>query len=71
MFAIYCNLQELQHLPESEQYLFTNFSWKPHPAYNHCMEIQFSDEDQLDARGLYHELWKNRFHLPSLNRNWI
>ena len=72
-FAIYANKQELEHLPEEAQYLFRNFSWKTHPAYLHCVELSFpeDDEGQLEAYGVYHELWKYRFDLPSLTRSWI
>lgn len=70
-FNIYANKQELQNLPEDSEYLFCNFQWKHHPAYQHCMELSFSDEDQDEAIATYHELWKVRLHLPSLQRNWV
>ena len=72
-FEIYCNLQELQHLPESDSYLFYNYGWKHHPAFQHVMVLQFPDTDDnyiTEAMGVYHELWKFRFDLPSLKRSW-
>lgn len=67
-FRIWCNLQELQNL--SESYLFHNYEWIKHPAFPHVMEIEFPADDYCEAAGLYHELWKNRFDLPSLVRSW-
>jgi hypothetical protein len=72
-FAIYANQQELQHLPEDVQYLVCNYPWKHHPAYAHCMELVFPDTEdgQMEAYAVYHELWHFRHDLPSLQRSWI
>ncbi len=70
-FALYANKQELQHLPEDAAYLFGNFPWKNHPAYDHCMVLEFAESDFTEAAAIYHELWHYRHDLPSLKRSWF
>lgn len=70
-FSLYCSLQELQNMPEDSNYLFHNYPWKHHPSYDHCMELQFSDDAYTEAAAIYHELWHIRFDLPSLKRSWF
>lgn len=68
---IYCNLQELQHLPPSDDYLFHNYPWKHHPAFQNIMMLEFpEDAENTEIYSVYRELWKLRNHLPSLKRNW-
>ena len=73
-FEIYCNLQELQNLPEMENYLFHNYGWKHHPAFTNIMVLEFPQDNEdnhiTEAMAVYHELWKMRFDLPSLKRSW-
>lgn len=73
-FEIYCNLQELQNIPEDSNYLFHNYGWKHHPAFTNIMVLEFPPEDDdshiTEAMGVYHELWKLRLDLPSLKRSW-
>lgn len=65
-WVVWANLQELQNLPEEDSYLFHNYPWKKHPAFENVME--YSEEEYTEAAALYHELWK--LHLLSLKRNW-
>lgn len=72
-YTIYCNLQELQNIGSDDDYLFHNYGWKHHPAWQHVMMLAFSDDDYhgdacTEAYGVFYELWK--LHLPSLTRDW-
>jgi len=70
---IYCNLQELQHLPDTDDYLYHNYGWKHHPAWQHIMVLSFNADnadDAQEAMAVYHELWHFRHDLPSLIRDW-
>lgn len=67
-WIIYVNKQELESLPESDCYLYHNYLWKKHPAFEHVLECVFKAEEYNNAAEVYHELRK--LHLPSLTKNW-
>jgi hypothetical protein len=67
-FRIWVNKQELENLPETESYLFHNYEWKKHPAFQNTMEFESTEYQETAA--IYHELWHHRFDLPSLVKSW-
>jgi hypothetical protein len=67
-FRIWANKQELENLPKTDSYLFFNYKWKKHPAFQNTME--FESTEYQEAAALYHELWRSRIVLPSLVKSW-
>ena len=67
-YRMWANLQELQNLPESDAYLFHNYPWKKHPAFENIMELE--EENFQEAMAIAHEFWHVRFDIPSFKKSW-
>ena len=67
-YKMWANLQELQNLPTPDDYLFCNYPWKKHPAFENIMELEI--EDFQEAMAIAHEFWHVRFDVPSFKKSW-
>lgn len=66
-FTISANLDVLQKLPDTDDYLFHNYKWEtPFPDIPNRVSLSFPEWQE--AAAVYHELWKLR--VTPLFRNW-